>query len=87
MDYYVRTNSVRIIDVLVKVQSPIDMCVLDRIADWMRGQHRPVALDLLGFIIRKPPTWLYKIAKHKLIKEILKLLQVRSCHLRVVSLC
>lgn len=89
MDYYVRTNSVRIIDVLVKVQSPIDMCVLDRIADWMRGQHRPVALDLLGFIIRKPPTWLYKIAKHKLIKEILKLLQTEKeiIHLMSALLC
>lgn len=78
MDYYMKTNSARIIDVLVKVQSPNDVCVLDRIAEWMRGPTRVPALNLFGFIVRKHPTWLFKVSKHKLIKEILKLLQVEK---------
>lgn len=78
MEYYLRTNSVRIIEFIVKVQTPHDVYVFDRLSEWLRGPNRVPALTLFGFIIRKHPTWLYKVAKHKLIKDILKLLQTEK---------
>ncbi|XP_055384518.1 hamartin [Condylostylus longicornis] len=75
MDYYLKTNSARILEVIVKVQQPHDNYVFDRLSEWMRNHNRIAALTLFGFIVRKHPTWLHKVAKHKLMKDILKLLQ------------
>lgn len=34
------------------------------------------ALTLLGHVLRKQPTWIYKITEHHLLKDILRLLKV-----------
>ena len=38
-------------------------------------KSRQIALAMLGFIVRKQPSWLYKITQHSLMKEVLKVLK------------
>ncbi|XP_055612808.1 hamartin [Uranotaenia lowii] len=74
MDYFGQTSSIRIVDILVKVQHPHDKYILDKLADWIRsGSNKMLALTLFGHIIQKRPTWLYKVGSHQLVKEVLKL--------------
>lgn len=74
MDYFSQTSSVRIVDILVKVQAPHDKHILDKLTEWIRhGSTRMLALSLFGPIIQKRPTWLYKVGNHQLVKEVLKM--------------
>lgn len=74
MDYFGQTSSIRIVDILVKVQNPHDKFILDKLAEWIRsGPNKMLALTLFGHIIQKRPTWLYKVGNHQLVKEVLKL--------------
>lgn len=74
MDYFGQTSSVRIVDILVKVQPPHDKFILDKLAEWIRsGGNKMLALTLFGHIIQKRPTWLHKVGNHLLVKEVLKL--------------
>ncbi|XP_055849067.1 hamartin [Episyrphus balteatus] len=84
MDYFFKTGSLRIMEVLVKAQSPHDIYIFDRLSDWLKSSsHRLQALTLFGFVVRKHPTWLYKIEKHKIIWDMLKLLKTEK---EIVSL-
>ncbi|KAH8310983.1 hypothetical protein KR044_003721, partial [Drosophila immigrans] len=75
MDYYIKTGSSRIMEVLVKAQAPHDGYIFDRLDDWLKQQqHRVQALNVFCFIVRRHPTWLHKIEKHRLIKSVFKLL-------------
>ncbi|XP_004533638.1 hamartin [Ceratitis capitata] len=79
MDYYYKTGSQRIMEVLVKVQTPHDIFIFDRVSEWLKMQtHRLQALNLLFFVVRNNPTWLFKIEKHRLIKDIFKLLMTEK---------
>lgn len=74
MDYFSQTSSIRIVDILVKVQPPHDKVILDRLSEWIRGgSNKMHALTLFGHIIQKRPTWLHKVGNHQLVKEVLKL--------------
>ncbi|XP_034488322.1 hamartin [Drosophila innubila] len=75
LDYYLKTGSLRIMEVLVKAQSPHDGYIFDRLDDWLKQQqYRVQALNVFCFIVRRHPTWLHKIEKHRLIKNVFKLL-------------
>ncbi|KAL7727793.1 hypothetical protein ACLKA6_019733 [Drosophila palustris] len=75
LDYYIKTGSLRIMEVLVKAQSPHDGYIFDRLDDWLKQQqYRVQALNVFCFIVRRHPTWLHKIEKHRLIKNVFKLL-------------
>lgn len=77
LDYYIKTGSLRIMEVLVKAQTPHDGYIFDRLDDWLKHQqHRTQALNVFCFIVRHHPTWLHKIEKHRLIKSVFKLLTV-----------
>lgn len=78
MDYFLQTNSIRIVDVLIKVQSPHEKHLFDRLAEWLRGSQKNQALTLFGHIVRKHPTWLHKVVHYSLMKEILKLLKTEK---------
>ncbi|XP_065076262.1 hamartin [Ochlerotatus camptorhynchus] len=74
MDYFGQTSSIRIVDILVKVQNPHDKFILDKLTEWIRsGSNKMLALTLFGHIIQKRPTWLHKVGKHQLVNEVLKL--------------
>ncbi|XP_055902677.1 hamartin [Eupeodes corollae] len=84
MDYFLKTGSLRIMEVLVKVQSPHDIYIFDKLSEWLKSSgHRIQALTMFGFVVRKHPTWLYKIEKHKIIWDMLKLLKTEK---EIVSL-
>ncbi|KAH8363211.1 hypothetical protein KR084_007165, partial [Drosophila pseudotakahashii] len=75
LDYFFKTGSQRILEVLVKAQAPHDGFIFDRLDDCLKqSQHRVQSLQVFCFIVRHHPTWLYKIEKHRLIKSVFKLL-------------
>ncbi|XP_036673409.3 hamartin [Drosophila suzukii] len=75
LDYFFKTGSQRILEVLVKAQTPHDGFIFDRLDDCLKqSQHRVQSLQVFCFIVRHHPTWLYKIEKHRLIKSVFKLL-------------
>lgn len=78
MDYFGQTNSARIVDVLVKVQQPHDKHIFDRLCDWLHTVHRQQAITLFGHIVKRHPSWLYKVASHPFLRDILRLLKVVS---------
>lgn len=47
-----------------------------RFCESLRSQYKLQGLTLLGHVVRKQPTWLYKVTRHSLFKELLKLLKV-----------
>ncbi|XP_011205319.2 hamartin [Bactrocera dorsalis] len=86
MEYYYKTGSQRIMEVLVKVQPPHDIFIFDRVSEWLKLQtHRLQALKLLFFVVRNNPTWLFKIEKHRLIKDIFKLLMTEKDIVQLMS--
>ena len=81
IDYFMHTNSYRIFEVLVKVQTPHDLHIFNKlqkcIQDTNNQLQKRTALTLFGQIVRKHPTWLHKVVNHGFLKELLKLLKVR----------
>lgn len=77
MDYYYQTHSIRIVDVLVKVPVTHERFIFDKLLEWMKGPSKVPALSLLGHIIMRHPSWLYRVESHPLFKEVLRLLKVR----------
>lgn len=77
MEYFLSTGSLRIMEVLVKVQAPHDGFIFDVLSEWLKKPtHRVEALNLFCFVVRKHPTWLFKVEKHRLFKDIFRLLSV-----------
>ncbi|KAK9499965.1 hypothetical protein O3M35_002893 [Rhynocoris fuscipes] len=77
-DYYISTGSLRAVDIIVGVREPHERYFFDRIFESLRGSLKLQALTLLGHVVRKHPAWLYKIANHPLLKELLKLLKTEK---------
>ncbi|XP_071443239.1 hamartin isoform X2 [Hetaerina americana] len=84
-DYYMSTNSNRIVEILVGVREPHDKYLFDRISESLKGNQKLQSLTLLGHIVRRQPTWLYKIAQHTLMKDLLKLLKTEIDILPLMS--
>ncbi|XP_053680083.1 uncharacterized protein LOC128731013 [Anopheles nili] len=79
MEYFGHTSSIRIVEILVKVQQPHDKHIFDRLSEWIRnGTSRALGLTLFGHIIQKRPLWLYKVGTHQLVKDVLKLSKVEK---------
>lgn len=72
LEYFLANNSTRIIEILVKVPSPHDSHIFDRLHDWINTPRRCQTFGLLWCIVQKHPTWLHKVANHPLIREVLK---------------
>uniref|UniRef100_T1PF09 Hamartin protein n=1 Tax=Musca domestica TaxID=7370 RepID=T1PF09_MUSDO len=87
MEYYLKTGSVRIIEVLIKAQAPHDGYIFDRLADWLKTPAQRVnALNLFCFVVRRHPTWLFKVEKHRLIKDMLHWLKQLEIEKEIVPL-
>ncbi|KAG8232141.1 hypothetical protein J437_LFUL012151 [Ladona fulva] len=84
-DYYISTNSYRMVDILVGVREPHDKYLFDRLSESLKGSQKLQSLTLLGHIVRRQPTWLYKIAQHTLMKDLLKLLKTEVDILPLMS--
>ncbi|KAM7364588.1 tuberous sclerosis 1 protein hamartin [Cochliomyia hominivorax] len=87
MEYYLKTGSSRIIEVLVKAQSPHDGYLFDRLADWLKTPAQRIhSLNLFCFVVRRHPTWLFKVEKHRLIKDMLHWLKQLEIEKEIVPL-
>lgn len=77
MDYYVSKNSIKIVEILVKVQAPHDNFIFDRLLEWinMGKPKRHQAFAMFWLIAQKHPSWLYKIVSHKLFHEMLRVVR------------
>lgn len=84
-DYCLSTNSSRSVEILVGVREPHDKHLFDRLSDSLKGPSKLQALTLLGHIVRRNPAWIYKIAQHALLKDLLKLLKVETDILPLMS--
>ncbi|KAI5701611.1 hypothetical protein M8J75_011338 [Diaphorina citri] len=87
VDYFLASNSLRAVDVLVIIREPHDKFLFDRVAETLRSSStRLGALTLLGHIVQRQPTWLYKIMSHPtLMKDLLKILKTESDMVEVIS--
>lgn len=61
-DYYIATNSVRCIELLVSVREPHDKYLFDKLCEALKGPSKLQALTVLGHVLRKQPGWLYKVS-------------------------
>lgn len=74
-DYYLNSGSVRAIDVLICVREPHDRYLFDRLSETLRGGNKFSGLTLLGHVVRRHPSWIYKIASHTVFKDLMKVLK------------
>ncbi|XP_060535653.1 hamartin isoform X1 [Cylas formicarius] len=76
-EYYLSTNSVRSIEILIYLKEPHYQYLFDRLYESLKSSKvelKVQALTLLGHIARSQPSWLYKLPEHVLFKELLRLL-------------
>uniref|UniRef100_A0A8D8QP64 Hamartin n=1 Tax=Cacopsylla melanoneura TaxID=428564 RepID=A0A8D8QP64_9HEMI len=87
VDYFLVSNSIRAVDVLVIVREPHDRFLFDRISEILRSPTtRLGALTLLGHIVQRQTTWLYKIVHHPtLMKDLLRILKTDMDMVEVIS--
>jgi tuberous sclerosis 1 len=87
IDYFAHTNSFRVFEVLVKVQTPHDIHIFNKLQKYLQEPNqlqKKTAICLFGQIVRRPPTWLHKIVNHSFHKELLKMLKVMTLFLDII---
>lgn len=89
-DYYLQSSSTRAMEVLVNITEQHFIFLCDKLIDSIRSSKNNAkmqALTLLGFIVRKEPTWLIKVthSQNMLVKELLKLLKTETDVLPLLS--
>ncbi|XP_019873494.1 hamartin isoform X2 [Aethina tumida] len=85
-EYYIRTNSVRSMDVLVNIKEPHHTFLFEKLCDSLKSSEMKIqALTLLGHVARAQPTWLYTLPDHPLFKDVLKLLKAELDLLPLIS--
>ncbi|XP_023344755.1 hamartin [Eurytemora carolleeae] len=77
-EYYSSTQSMNGLKLLLNVKEPLDTVLCDRIYEGLRSsdtQNRILAVNMLGFIARKQPTWVHKLPQTFCFKELIKMLK------------
>ena len=80
-DTFCSTKSPKCLELLLDVRKePHDHFLCDRLCDALRhsGKQRSSGLEVLGYIVRKQPSWLYKITEHSLMKQWIKVLKTED---------
>ena len=65
-------------------------CMYFRILDCVRSckeNPRILGLTFMGHLFKRQPAWLYKIASHSLLREVIKLLKVKTLDEIIESYC
>ena len=99
-DYFLSSNSLRVVDIIASVQEPHDGHFFDKYVissmeklstrEWnvdvtvifprslegLRSTNQHPHLTLLGYVVRRRPTWLFKISQHSVFNELIRLLKV-----------
>ena len=77
-DLYSQSGSSRCLELLLNVREPHDKYLCDKMVDGLKSnvsKTKLTSLGILGFVLRKNPSWLYKTTQHPLMKELLKVLK------------
>jgi len=87
---YGSTRSARCLELLLGVRDPHDKFLLDKLSECLKaaaaaggsgGRSRARAclgLDVLGYVVRKQPSWLYRITSHPLLKDLMRVLRTED---------
>lgn len=76
VDYYMTLNSERSLDILVRVKDPHDKHLFDKINELMKCTNTCYqSLQLLCNLVFRQPTWIHKIANHRLMTSLFNLLK------------
>ncbi|XP_022905445.1 hamartin [Onthophagus taurus] len=87
-DFYLQSNSTRLIEVLVDLKEPHHTFLFDKLTESLKGTKDSIkfqGLTLLGHVVRSRPTWIYKITQHSLMKDLLRLLKTEPDILILLS--
>lgn len=72
MDQFVNLNSVKVLEILVRVPVSHDTFIFDRLYDWIQtNEKRNVAFKLFWLIAQRHPSWLYRVTNHRLFNQML----------------
>ena len=80
-DTFCSTKSPKCLELLLNVrQEPHDRFLCDRICEAIKqgGKQRNLGFEVMGYVIRKQPSWLYRITQHTLMKEWIKTLKTED---------
>lgn len=87
VDYYIQTNSQGSVDILIGIRDPHSKALLDKLNDYLHGATRLQVLTLLGYIVRKQPSWLHIITQHTILNNIMRLLKQDTDIAVLMSAC
>ncbi|XP_067137028.1 hamartin [Centruroides vittatus] len=85
VDYFLATQSQRCLEIIVGVREPHDKHLFDKLADCLKGNSRYPALTLLGYIVRRHPSWLHKITQHRIMHNLINILKTDTTITNLVS--
>ncbi|GIY66105.1 uncharacterized protein CEXT_728491, partial [Caerostris extrusa] len=76
VDFYITKESNRTLDILIRLKDPHDKHLFDKISELMKNEgYRYKSLQLLMNIVYRQPPWLYRIANHRIMNNLLNLLK------------
>lgn len=76
MEYFASQNSTKIVEILVKVPQTHDTYIFDKLSEWINtNDKRHQAFKLFWLIVQKHPSWLYRVANHRLFREMLTIVK------------
>ena len=87
-DTFSATKSPKCLELLLDVRKdPHDRFLMDKICESLkqRGTPRAIGMEVLGYIIRKNPSWLYRILSHGLMKQWIKILKTEDDFSTILS--
>ncbi|XP_070531599.1 hamartin-like [Ptychodera flava] len=71
VDYYMASRSQRAMEILATVREPLDKHLFDKLNENIKGSGKHATLTLLGYTVRKQPSWLHKIVHTQLFNSLL----------------
>lgn len=72
MEYFITQNSIKVVEILVKVPISHDTFIFDKLLEWIQtNDKRTQAFKLFWLIAQKHPSWLYRVTNHRLFREML----------------
>lgn len=76
MEHFATQNSIKVVEILVKVPPSHDTHIFDKLSDWVNiGEKRTQAFKLFALIVQKHPSWLYRVVNHRLFREMLNIVK------------
>lgn len=72
MEHFIAQNSIKVVEILVKVPQPHDTFIFDKLLEWIQtNDRRNQSFKLFWLIAQRHPSWLYRVTHHRLFREML----------------